>query len=188
MLKAKGAVSLVRLVAVMIGMTVAIVGCHKVTGGGWVAGLYGGKANFGFQARCVAGTGDQKEFSFYEGQFQFQDRSAGVRFHGDIDPGFTAGWENNCEDASVPLGPVDEALFSGTCVSQPGGIVGSFSVQVVDNGSPGSFAGDTIIIDTPSTSFFYQGEYSGIACSDNGVEYHNAGAIGGGNIVSHGHK
>lgn len=56
-----------------------ITGCHILGGGGWLPGLNGGKAHFGFEAHCVQEDG----FSlFYEGDFQYSDRSAGVRFHG----------------------------------------------------------------------------------------------------------
>lgn len=185
MLKGKLRASSGKLAALLLGVAVVLVGCHKVTGGGWLAGLYGGKANFGFEARCVTTNGNENRF--YEGQFQYQDRSAGVGFHGDIDTGFTATWANNCEDAAIPLSTLNEAQLTGTCISQPGGVSGSFSVRVVDNGSPGSLAGDTIVIDTPSQQPFYSGEYAGIPCTDNGVAYHNEGSLGGGNIVSHGH-
>jgi hypothetical protein len=48
-----------------------------VRGGGWVPSESGeGKATFGFQLTCDKETGD------VEGQFQYNDHTAGVAFHG----------------------------------------------------------------------------------------------------------
>ena len=85
--KHKKNVSWGRAAVAAAAMLVCIAGCHKVTGGGWIAGVNGGKATFGFQAQCVDDAdGDPSQ---YEGQFQYNDRGAGVRFHGNVNANMT---------------------------------------------------------------------------------------------------
>ena len=189
-MKKKRAASAARYVLASFAAILVVAGCHKVTGGGWIDGVNGGKATFGFQAQCVKadpfGSGDA--WWQYEGQFQFNDRSAGVRFHGDINiqaSSFIEGQPlpDTCEESVELTDPdaLNVAFITGTCRS-PGGVLGSFSVEVVDNGTPGSLAGDQITVQTPILGF------AGTPCTDDGNAYSNSGVIGGGNIVSHGHK
>ena len=184
-MKKRGAASAARAALALAGVIVIIAGCHKVTGGGWIAGVNGGKATFGFQAQCVDDEfGDPSQF---EGQFQFNDRGAGVRFHGDVNAnlsyiGFPEEW--SCSDIVEFVNPPEElghAAFQGQCTS-PAGIAGTFSVEVMDNGTPGSVAGDIITVQSPAYGF------CGTPCTDDMQTYSNSGVIGGGNIVSHGHK
>ena len=184
-MKKRGAASAARAALALAGVIVIIAGCHKVTGGGWIAGVNGGKATFGFQAQCVDDEfGDPSQF---EGQFQFNDRGAGVRFHGDVNAnlsyiGFPEEW--SCSDIVEFVNPPEElghAAFQGQCTS-PAGTTGTFSVEVTDNGTPGSVAGDIITVQSPAYGFF------GTPCTDDMQTYSNSGVIGGGNIVSHGHK
>ena len=183
--KHKKNVSWGRAAIAAAAMLVVITGCHKVTGGGWIAGVNGGKATFGFQVRCVTDEfGDPAQF---EGQFQFNDHRAGVRFHGDVNAnlsyiGFPEEW--SCSDIVEFVNPPEElghAVFQGQCTS-PAGTTGTFSVEVMDNGTPGSVAGDIITVQSPAYGFF------GTPCTDDLQPYSNSGVIGGGNIVSHGHK
>jgi len=221
MIRAKGAVSLRRLAVVLIGVTVAIVGCHKVAGGGWLAGVNGGKATFGFQGKCIDVVldldGEVPAFASYEGQFQYHDKGANVSFHGDVN------WDklvffpfgnapSSCKEwvATLPV-TINEANFSGECVSHPGGVRGTFKVTVVDNGKPGPGAGDEITVATPN--YFIQDVYEtdsdgnlvfdedgwpivigqeivplGDPCTNDGQAYSNSGLVGGGNIVMAGDK
>ena len=190
-MKKKGAASAARLACALAGAIIVIAGCHKVTGGGWIAGVNGGKATFGFQAQCVDDEfGDPSQF---EGQFQFNDRGAGVRFHGDVNANQTyvgAPEEWSCSDIVELVFPAElnQALFQGECTS-PGGITGTFSVEVTDNGTPGSMAGDVITVSTPYTVVTEFGTFTfGEPCTDDLQPYSNSGVIGGGNLVSHGHK
>jgi hypothetical protein len=70
-----------------------------VGSGGWLTGLNGSKAHFGFEAYCVE---DEGVCRFHEGEFQYLDKSAGVRFHGTFQwfLGNTNGYES-CEEAAV---------------------------------------------------------------------------------------
>lgn len=174
---------------VLVCVTLASAGCHKVFGGGWLGGLYGGKATFAFQAQCVRqdlGGGDMNWL--YEGQFQYNDHSAGVTFHGDIEPFIAAlQLDTTCqEDTEASGDPLNEALFVGQCVSRSGRKTGSFSVHVVDNGSPNSLDDDYIQVNTPSILDIFNPNAT--ACTDDGLAYFNAGTVGGGNLSSLGHK
>ena len=175
-------------VLLLIGATLAISGCHKIAGGGWFGGLYGGIATFGFQGQCVRQDlgGGEMNWS-YEGQFQFSDRSAGVRFHGDIEPFIASSAQNTtcAEDAEASGDPLNEALFVGQCVSQPGGATGSFSVYVIDNGTPDVPDDDYIEVNTPSILSIFNPNAK--ACTADGLAYSNAGTLGGGNFTSLGH-
>jgi len=77
-----------KLAVLLVAFAATIVGCHKVTGGGWIAGLNGGKATFGFEGQCretVLDVGvEAPAFVFYEGQFQYRERGANVSIHGDV--------------------------------------------------------------------------------------------------------
>jgi len=212
-MKKKGAASAARLACALAGAIVIIAGCHKVTGGGWIAGVNGGKATFGFQGQCRSGTVEVDfgggpmtlpEVTFYEGQFQYQDRSAGVRFHGKINPNnFVLGYPGSCDELVADIAdfglPTNEAEFTGECTSQPGGVTGTFKVTVVDGGKPGPDAADEVTVATPN--FFLQPIFDadwnvigeevvpiGAPCTADGQPYSNSGLLGGGNIAMPGHK
>ena len=203
----KGLVSFGKLAAVLIGITVALSGCNKVTGGGWIAGVNGGKANFGFQAQCQEetvdfGFGEMLMPGFYEGQFQYRDNSAYVGFHGDINIAVGALFDGTCADLVDFFrengDPANFSEFSGECVSHPGGVQGTFKVVVVDNGKAGPDASDEITVTTPNSvelPIFDEGEFLGyevvtlgVPCTDNGQPYSNSGMLGGGNIAMPGQK
>jgi len=208
-MKTKRVASATRIAVALAGVIVVIAGCHKVTGGGWIAGVNGGKATFGFQAQCKTeeSTPGETDFLFYEGQFQYQDPGANVRFHGDVNTnqsflGFGA-LASSCEEL-VDLGAqygatINEAEFTGECVSRPGGAKGTFKVTVVDRGKPGPDAGDEISVATPNYISFpiFDEEWNqigeeilpiGAPCTEDGQAYSNSGLLGGGNIVMPGHK
>jgi hypothetical protein len=206
MTRTKGLVSFGRLAAVLIGITVALSGCNKVTGGGWMAGVNGGKANFGFQAQCQEVSTDFDEMlfpGFYEGQFQYRDNSAYVGFHGDINIAVTALFDGTCAELVDFFHENGDAAnwsdFSGECVSHPGGVQGTFRVMVVDNGKAGPDSADEITVTTPNSvqqaTFDDDGNQTGwevvalgVPCTDNGQPYSNSGMLGGGNIAMPGPK
>lgn len=205
MIKIKKFVSLGRLSAVLIGITVALGGCHKVSGGGWIEGVNGGRANLGFQAQCQEGVidfgfGEESTQDFYEGQFQYRDKGAYVGFHGDINPheSFFGAPVGSCAELVDFAGgfgiPTNTAEFTGTCVSHPGGVEGTFKVEVIDNGKPGPDASDEITVSTPNFRLWpiydedwnYLGDEMvaiGVPCTDNGQPYSNSGMLRGGNIA-----
>lgn len=208
-----GPVSVRKLALALLGLTVVIVGCHKVAGGGWLAGVNGGKATFGFQGQCRAGTTELDfgggpitvtELAFYEGQFQYHDNGANVSFHGDISPNnFALGFPGTCDELVAWMAEnaiaTNESSFAGECVSRPGAVAGTFKVTVVDHGKPGPGAGDEITVTTPN--FYLQPIFDdewnvigeevvpiGLPCTANGQPYSNSGLMGGGNIVMPGHE
>jgi len=154
--------------AITVAAILIVSGCHILGGGGWFPGLNGGKAQFGFEAECYEE--DDSTF-FYRGDFQFSDKSAGVRFHGDLEWGLAIFGGGSCEEVvgtGFPEEDWNAAEFSGTCRSQPEGYEGTFRVYVEDNGTPG-MAGDYI-------------EVSTTGCGEDGGDYEHAGILGGGNI------
>lgn len=162
------------LASLMIVLTVIAAGCHLLGGGGWLPGLYGGKAHFGFNAECYE---EDDMYLFHRGEFQYMDKSVGVRFHGDFEASLgVVGFEGSCAELSVLVGNelVDfggspyAAQLSGTCRTQPQGHVGTFEVYVEDNGTPG-MAGDYIEVRT-------------FGCGEDGGDYEHAAVLGGGNI------
>lgn len=158
------------VLATITVLTVIAAGCHLLGGGGWLPGLYGGKANFGFTAECYEEDG---MYLFHRGEFQYMDKSAGVRFHGDIEASLgVSGFEGSCAELSVlvgnDLGSPYAAQLYGTCRTQPQGYVGTFEVYVEDNGTPG-MAGDYIEVRT-------------YGCGEEGGDYEHTAFLGGGNI------
>jgi hypothetical protein len=157
------------IMASMAGIILLAAGCHILGGGGWLPGLNGGKAHFGFEVECVE---EDDTYYFHEGDFQFMDKSAGVRFHGEVTWSLGLGGEySSCEEAAVGFFTSEDlmtAQFSGACRTQPKGYEGTFTVYVEDNGTPG-MAGDYIEIST-------------IGCGEDGGDYEHAGVLGGGNI------
>lgn len=164
-----------------------LAGCHELTGGGWIPGANGGKANFGFVAKCADSI--DPDFGdlpyFYEGQFQYQDRLAGVRFHAAMEGSLGFIGFGNCDDVG-DLGEADpEFTISGACESRPGKVGGSFMVTFLDDGgAAGAMAGRKMIVQTPNP--FIPPEFTA-PCADNGLPYYNEGYIGGGTLKSHGH-
>jgi hypothetical protein len=164
-----------RLIATMLGLVafaLVAAGCHKVNGGGWLTSSTGeGKTTFAFHGKCVEG--EDGQFLFYEGQLQWNDHGAGVRFHGDVEValGVSDGLET-CEEAATALadtfngGDDSQAQLNGTYRPQPRGAPGDFELDVDDNGEPGS-NGDTVCIQ------LFGGLYDG---------YTNCGTIQGGNV------
>jgi hypothetical protein len=167
-MKKKGAASAARLACALAGAIIVIAGCHKVTGGGWITGVNGGKATFGFQAQCKPG--EPSDFGpaldFFVGQFQYHDKGAKVSFHGDvIANNFALGFPGSCRDLGELIAEnaevleqfgfsTKEAEFTGECVSRPGDVQGTFKVVIVDNGKPGPDPSDEITVATPN--FFVQ--------------------------------
>ena len=156
-------------VVAMVGSLLLMAGCHLLGGGGWLPGLNGGKAHFGFDAECYE---EEDIYLFHRGDFQFMDKKAGVRFHGEIEASIGIfGFEGGCDELAVAVFLPEElvtAQFSGTCRTQPGKHVGFFTVYVEDNGTPG-MAGDYIEITTEG-------------CGADGGDYAHSGILGGGNI------
>jgi hypothetical protein len=157
-------------------------GCDQVTGGGYIhsANLTSNeKANFGFSAICKkdepfigGGTGSAK---FYEGQLQWDDHGANVKFHGDVNERLgvqTAGVpaSKQCEAADAFFGEnTTDATFGGTYTPEHStgpADEGTFTVNVTNTGK-GGINGDTIEITLDD------GRYNG---------YTNAGVVEGGQI------
>lgn len=178
--KHKKSVSWGRAAIAATAMLVVITGCHKVTGGGWIAGVNGGKATFGFQGQCVRADlyGDGERSRFYRGQFQFNDSMAGVKVHTEMLPvAFFGDLSETCEESADwlgSLGSLSQASFVGECTG-PGGDTGLVFVDIVDEGVPGSINGDSVSISIDA------------ACTADGQPYSNSGIIRGGNILVHAH-
>ena len=58
----------------LFGIVIIAAGCKTLVGGGWINGLEGGKANFGFTIKCV----DTDLGPKAKGQLQYSDKSVGV--------------------------------------------------------------------------------------------------------------
>jgi len=163
------------VIASMGGAVLFMAGCHLLGGGGWLPGLNGGKAHFGFDAECYEEYDpslDDDIYLFHRGEFQYLDKSAGVRFHGDVEASFGVfGFEGGCDDLVAEIfspGELVTSQISGTCHTQPGNLEGTFTVYLEDNGTPG-LAGDYIEISTEG-------------CGADGGDYAHSGTLGGGNI------
>lgn len=164
-------------------VVILIAGCHHFIGGGWFPGLFGGKAHFGFQMKCreTGEAGPDFPWVFWDGQMQFMDKSADVRFHGEFVWVVAVADDvaANCEEAAEYLvgefgGSLYEAQsISGECRTQPGNVPGTFSMNLIDYGTPGATAGDYISVSTD--------------CTPDGSLYSHFGTLGGGNIMSVGH-
>lgn len=156
-------------VGVFVASALFLGGCHLVSGGGWIHSAVDGKATFGFTAQCRLETlSDTLAYWFYEGQFQYSDKAAGVRFHADIDPivgVFPSDTVVSCRTAANEL--TENASLRGTYRVQPNGGTGSVSITVEDHGEPGPSNGDQICVTLTG------GPFDG---------YTNCGTISGGNI------
>jgi len=169
------------VIAPLIALVVIVAGCHKVVGGGWIDGLFGGKAHFAFQAQCEDYLGEDGWYyaDFFTGELQFMDRSAGVRFHGDITVAGSIFSPDpvTCEELGAALVQDfgEGAIFFGDCRSQPGNEPGTFSVTVENHeGGKGWMRADFISVETD--------------CTPDGELYYNEGVIQGGNISLPGFK
>jgi len=149
------------LLGLMVAMPLLLAACHKFTGGGWIDGLNGGKANIGFTAQCE----DTEEGVVVLGQLQYNDKSAGVRFHGEFE--YYDGFVESCHhlDDSLPY----QATLAGSCKTQPGNVEGVFNMLVSDFDADG--LPDNIFLNTD--------------CTPDGVGYVHSGDLRGGNITSH---
>lgn len=180
--KHKKNVSWGRTAIAAAAILVVIAGCHKVTGGGWIEGVNGGKATFAFEGKCVRvdpfETGEPESF-FYRGQLQFNDRLAGVKVHTEmLRVALFGDTSESCEESADffgSFGSLYQATFGGLCYG-PNREIGFVSVDVVDEGLRGSFKGDSITISIDGV------------CTSDGQPYSNSGIIQGGNIVIHAHK
>jgi hypothetical protein len=165
------------VVAVATALALVAGGCHKVTGGGWITSSTGtGKATFGFSASCVVDPSAPDLFTFYRGQFQYNDHGAGVRFDAEITPDASVGdGARTCEEAAdllvASFGATGTAILSGEYRPRPKGAPGAVSVVLTDAGHPG--IGEDMICVTLS-----DGAHSG---------YEHCGAVQGGNINVHDH-
>jgi hypothetical protein len=169
---------LLALIVVAFASAFVVTGCDRLTGGGWIqsaAVLSGGKASFGFSAKCrnttVAGVPTAE---LYDGQFQFDDRgfNPAVRIHGDIEPNvFGTVPEQTCRQVASDLHLVRQQLsgFQGTYRTQSAVVPsmnGDFVVTVFDGGEGGvALDDDEICV-----------ELAG------GLTYFNCGFVQGGNI------
>jgi hypothetical protein len=145
-------------------------GCDKVTGGGWIGAFANPleKASFGFSAKCRNRTVNATRVAvLYEGQLEYQDRSAGIRVHGDVEPDeFIEFSGMTCQEVhEFAMSPA--AIFRGTYRSQPDGRQGEFMVTVLDSGEPG-MNGDEFCIDLTGA-----------------IIHMNCGPVQGGNIQVH---
>jgi hypothetical protein len=118
------------VLAIVAAVTVLVVGCDKLVGGGWIPGLYGGKANFGVIIQC-----EDTEFGpVAVGNFQYNDHSAGVRFHGLFDL-YTTAMSNEYETCAEAKETAQEYGYgysihaTGECKTQPNKRSGRFYIQ-----------------------------------------------------------
>jgi hypothetical protein len=148
------------LFGLMITVLLLLAACHKFTGGGWIDGMNGGKATFSFVAQCE----DTDEGVVVLGDFQFNDISARVRFHGEFEY-YYDGVVESCHHLADSL--PDQAQLVGTCKTQPGNVEGQFNLIVSD------VNGWTDYINVITN------------CTPDGTEYSNGGELRGGNITAH---
>ena len=142
------------IVAIVLGTTAGLTGCKKTTGGGALTGLlYGGKITLGFQMRCknVAGSGH------ITGQFQYNDHTNDVAFHGLIDKPLQAITQaqelelETCEDVDTILADsgISGALFGWVDLIQPGsGQLGTYTPQPKNLGEGGELGVLVVIENT----------------------------------------
>jgi hypothetical protein len=159
-----GGVSMLRksrcfsVVGLLVVAAIMLVGCAKVSGGGWFIGRHGpDKVTFAFHGTCDTATQTAK------GKLEYHDRAANVDLHGDVELPFQV-----C--TGTPIETV--VSYLGTYTPQPAklGPGGQFAIAVNDLGEPGPSNGDGIVITLLS------GVYAG---------HSNSGIIQGGNIQTH---
>ena len=138
------------IVMVFAVIALALGGCpdenNDVTGGGWiVTGDTGKKVNFGFNFKCKC---DDNGVAKASGQLQYNDRDAGVRFHGVAESLFEG---DTCADLSTETWG---GRYRGTYTPQPpkdkkGNIRpgGRFEIKVEDGGKKGPSKEDTLTLE-----------------------------------------
>ena len=112
-----------------------LVACLPVSGGGYISGLNGGKANFGFSATCDT----SGAFPVLRGPWNYNDKSARVNVAGDF-----SSEPQPCSGSSSDV----QFYFStytvqGNCSS---GCTGIAQIDVYDSGNHGSTKGDCLAI------------------------------------------
>jgi hypothetical protein len=142
--------------AIVLGVLVPNAAHAQVTGGGWIPGVNGGKATFGFDV-SPAGTGN---ITYHDSSYTSSAFPNGVNIHGTV---LAAGF--------IAPGTVE---IEGTYTAEQGGTSGSFVGFLHDTGQGGAFKGDTLRIELydPSSHLLY----------DHGGTLGNGGP-GGGNIT-----
>ena len=149
----------------LVALPLLTAGCYRATGGGWIPSIRGAdRARFSFSAMCrdVTQPDGSRVAALYDGQLEWDDGP--VRFHGNVEPIELR--TVRCQDVRQELmSPGME--FSGTYQPKDGGASGSFTVDVLDVGTPGA-NGDAIYINLVGGEFF---------------PYENFGVLQGGNIV-----
>lgn len=175
---------IMNMMAVLL-LAFVTVGCDQFSGGGYLRSANTmapdtEKANFGLNGKCkettiersligLEGTGLIQVAALYEGQFQYDDHAANIKFHGDTEPSlFFINEFNTCKAVhGLSDGEfVGVAEFGGNYRPQPKGAPGEFTGTISDSGTQG-FVGDSFSISLQG------GQYNG---------YTNAGPIEGGNI------
>jgi hypothetical protein len=158
------------LIAVFGAVLLAVVasGCTSVSAGGWIpsnAAPLTGKATFGLTARCKdTRQGGQPVAMIFNGQLQFQDHAAGVSIHGAVETTVSIAGTCRALEELVQSFPPSVELH-GTYRSQTDNRQGTFDVELLDGGEPGSSSGDTF----------------GIQLTGD-ITYTNGGPIQGGNV------
>jgi len=174
-LGAAGRRPLLGIVLLVIASSFVVAGCDRLTGGGWIQSLNvvsGGRANFGFTAKCRNTTVDGVPVAeLYDGQFQLDDRGFNPRVwvHGDVEPNvFGAVPGETCRQVASETELIPLSGFQGTYRTKPDVFPsgqGEFVVTVFDGGEGQSIDDDEICVDLAG-----------------GVTYFNCGVVQGGNI------
>jgi hypothetical protein len=146
---------------------VLTLGACKAIGGGYIdepldggpVSVFKGRADFGFTYTCDMSTGNRARI---RGEIVYHDYPSTVdginfpeiRLRGTVDPFFIEG-VTTCAEAAEKFEGIPTALFQGNYRSQDTKLLskppGRFTVQVFDNGEPGTgvgiFDGDSFSID-----------------------------------------
>lgn len=169
----------VRSLIVMVFAVIALAlgGCpdenNDVTGGGWIETDGGKKVNFGFNFKCKC---DDNGIAKASGQLQYNDRNAGVRFHGVADSLFegdscanlsTETWGGHYFGSYTPQPPKDKKgnVREG----------GRFEIRVTDKGKAGPSN-----LDELELKLFHDGA--------DDPWYTKTATLAGGNFQAHGDK
>lgn len=150
-----------------------LAGCSTFfTGGGWIRGVEGGKATFGFSVKCNGPDPEICAPARVNGTYGDQSVGVKLKFDGGIiaGPEFCAINPQACDNLPVDLNQCmgGEVFYTSQDKKQPGS--GSLLLIACDLGEPGRLSGDFLAIDVES------GPYDG---------YSNEGTIQGGNLQAH---
>jgi len=166
---------LLGIILLVVAFSFVVAGCDRLTGGGWIQSLNvvsGGRANFGFNAKCRNTTVDGLPVAeLYDGQFQLDDRGFNPRVwvHGDVEPNvFGTVPGETCSQVASETELLQLSGFQGTYRTKPGVFPsgqGEFVVAVFDGGEGQSIDDDVICFDLAGA-----------------VIYSNCGPVQGGNI------